>query len=67
MRRGLFGTGKNGNGPQAVVWWKQGEIEKIKKYCQMDVELTKRLFEYALANGKLHIKDGLIGNPKKRA
>jgi len=25
----------------------------------MDVEITKRLFEYALANGKLHIKDGL--------
>ena len=54
-----LGVGKSANGLQAIAWWKQGEIEKIKKYCQMDVELTKRLFEYALAHGKLHLKDGL--------
>jgi DEAD/DEAH box helicase domain-containing protein len=54
-----LGMNKSGNGLQAITWWKQGEIEKIKKYCRMDVEITKRLFEYALENGKLHIKDGL--------
>ena len=54
-----LGANKSANGAQAVLWWKQGEIEKIKKYCQMDVELTKRLFLYALQNGKLHLKDGL--------
>ena len=54
-----LGVGKSANGLQAITWWKQGEIEKIKQYCQMDVELTKRLFEYALAHGKLHLKDGL--------
>lgn len=54
-----LGSRKNGNGLQAITWWKQGEIEKIKKYCQMDVELTKRLFEYALEHQKLHVRDGL--------
>src|SRR3989344_1207104 len=54
-----LGVGKSANGLQAITWWKQGEIEKIKKYCQSDVELTKRLFEYALKHGKLHLKDGL--------
>src|SRR3990167_257226 len=39
-----LGVGKSANGLQAITWWKQGEIEKIKQYCQMDVELTKRLF-----------------------
>ena len=52
-------TRKNGNGLQAITWWKQGEIEKIKSYCQMDVEITKRLFEYALAHSKLYVQDGL--------
>ncbi|MBI4086414.1 ribonuclease H-like domain-containing protein [Candidatus Kaiserbacteria bacterium] len=59
VAQATLGAGKSGNGLQAIQWWKQGEIEKIKKYCQMDVELTKRLFEYALANNKLHIKEGL--------
>lgn len=54
-----LGVGKSANGFQAIAWWKQGEIDKIKKYCQMDVELTKRLFEYALKHKKLHIKEGL--------
>jgi DEAD/DEAH box helicase domain-containing protein len=54
-----LGANKSANGLQAIEWWKRGEIEKIKKYCQMDVELTKRLFEYALQNKKLLLKDGL--------
>ena len=54
-----LGMNKSANGLQAITWWKQGEIEKIKKYCQMDVEITKRLFEYVLKHEKLHIKDGL--------
>lgn len=54
-----LGAKKGGHGLQAIAWWKQGEIGKIKKYCQKDVELTKRIFEYALTHGKLHVKDGL--------
>ncbi len=54
-----LGTKKSANGLQAIAWWKQGEIEKIKEYCQKDVEITKRLFEYALKHNALKIKDGL--------
>lgn len=54
-----LGTKKIGHGLQAIAWWKQGEIEKIKKYCQKDVEITKRLFEYALEHQALRIRDGL--------
>lgn len=54
-----LGTKKSANGLQAIIWWRQGEIEKIKAYCQKDVEITKRLFEYALAHRTLKIKDGL--------
>jgi len=54
-----LGAKKGGHGLQAIAWWKQGEIEKIKKYCEQDVALTKRLFEYALEHGKVRVKDGL--------
>lgn len=53
-----LGTKKSGHGLQAIAWWKQGEIDKIKKYCQKDVEITKRVFEYALKEGKVLVKDG---------
>ncbi len=53
-----LGAKKSGHGLQAIMWWKQGEIEKIKKYCQKDVEITKRVFDYARENGKLFVKDG---------
>lgn len=54
-----LGTAKGGSGLQAIAWWKQGEIEKIKTYCQKDVEITKDLFEYARKHGKVSVQDGL--------
>ncbi len=52
-----LGKKKSGHGLQAVEWWKTGEIDKIKKYCQMDVKITKELFEYALKNNELLFKE----------
>ncbi len=53
-----LGEGKSGNGLEAITWWKNGEIEKIRKYCLDDVRITKELYEYALKNKKLKYKDG---------
>ncbi len=52
-------TKKSGHGLQAVQWWKEGKIEEIKKYCQKDVEITKRVFDYAREHGHVKYKDGL--------
>ncbi len=52
-----LGKKKIGHGLEAVEWYKQGEIEKIKKYCLEDVKITKEVYEYALANGHLKYKD----------
>jgi len=38
--------GKAGDGLQAVRWYRQGQIDKVLEYCQKDVEITKRLYEY---------------------
>ncbi len=52
-----LGVKKSGHGLQAVDWWKEGEIEKIRKYCLDDVKITKELYEYALTNNSLKYKD----------
>jgi len=52
-----LGEGKSADGLQSLKWWRQGEIEKVKQYCQKDVELTKRVFDYALQNGALKYRD----------
>ncbi len=58
IAEGTLGLNKSGHGLQALTWWKNGEIERVKKYCLYDVKLTKELYEYALAHQKLCYKDG---------
>ncbi len=53
-----LGEGKIASGIDAVVWWRQGKIDEIKKYCEADVKVTKELYDYARMNGKLKYKDG---------
>ena len=55
---GTLGSKKIAHGSQATVWWKQGEIEKIREYCIDDVRITKGLYDYAMANNKLIFKEG---------
>ena len=58
IAQGTFGIGKSGDGLEAVAWWRNGEIEKIRKYCLDDVKITKDVYEYALKNKKLLFKEG---------
>ncbi len=53
-----LGTKKSGHGLDAIRWWKQGELEKIKKYCIDDVRITKEVYEYALKNRNVKIFNG---------
>jgi len=52
-----LGKNKTAHGLQAITWWKQGEIEKIRQYCLDDVKITKELYDYALENNLLKYKD----------
>jgi DEAD/DEAH box helicase domain-containing protein len=53
-----LGVGKSGNGLDAIEWWKNGETDKVIKYCIDDVRITKELYEYALDKGHLKYRDG---------
>jgi len=58
VAEGTLGTKKSGHGLQAITWWNKGEIDKIKKYCEDDVRITKEIYEYAIANNHLKFKEG---------
>jgi DEAD/DEAH box helicase domain-containing protein len=58
LAEGTLGAKKSGNGLEAIKWWRQGEIQKIRDYCLDDVRLTKELYDHALAHGKLIFKEG---------
>jgi DEAD/DEAH box helicase domain-containing protein len=44
---------KTADGLQALQWWKEGEIELLKTYCQADTEITRDLFVFGLEKGYL--------------
>lgn len=52
-----LGIGKTAKGLEAVAWWKEGEIEKIREYCIGDVKVTKGIYDFARKNRYLNYKN----------
>jgi DEAD/DEAH box helicase domain-containing protein len=50
-------TTKSADGIQAVHWFRQGEIEKVRAYCQRDVEVTRDLYEFGKQYGYVQFQD----------
>ncbi len=48
-----LGCGKSGDGLKALKWWKEGRVDLIRSYCQMDVEITKGLWDFGRRHGYL--------------
>lgn len=57
VAQGSLGTGKSGNGLEALLYYKNGKMSELKKYCLDDVKITKAVYEYALKNQKLLYRD----------
>lgn len=57
VAQGSIGSGKSGSGKQALLYWKNGRLDLLKKYCLDDVKVTKEVYDYALANQKLLYRD----------
>ncbi|MBI4084006.1 MAG: ribonuclease H-like domain-containing protein [Candidatus Lambdaproteobacteria bacterium] len=60
LARPTLKVGKSADGLQALSWYKEGRIDLIIAYCKQDVEVTRRLFEHALAHNQL-VMDGRSG------
>jgi uncharacterized protein YprB with RNaseH-like and TPR domain len=52
---GTLGNAKSADGLQAIRWWREGAIDKLRKYCLDDVRITKEIYDHALKHGKLTV------------
>lgn len=52
------GAKKSADGLAAVRWWREGKVKEIMKYCEQDVKVTKKVFDYAMEHGHVKFKDG---------
>lgn len=57
IAKATLGKKKSGSGLDAVKWWQEGEVEKVKKYCIDDVKITRAIYEFALKEGYLKFAD----------
>ena len=48
-----LGTKKSGHGLDAIRYFREGNMEALKKYCTDDVRITRDIFEYGKTNSKL--------------
>ena len=57
LAEATLGKKKSGNGLDAVTWWRNGEVEKVIKYCLDDVRVTRLLYEYMRDNKSVKYRD----------
>ncbi len=48
-----LGIGKSGHGLDAIKYYREGEFDKLEKYCLDDVRITRDVFEYGAKNGEV--------------
>ncbi len=52
-----LGLQKSADGTLALKWWREGKIDLIRDYCQQDVDVTRRLWEYGRDHGHIWYYD----------
>lgn len=53
LAKNTLGIQKSADGTMALQWWREGQIDLIRDYCQQDVDVTRRLWEYGRTHGHL--------------
>jgi DEAD/DEAH box helicase domain-containing protein len=57
LANATLGRGKLGTGSDAGIYYAEGRLDDLKKYCMEDVRLTRDLYDYGLKNGKIKYFD----------
>jgi DEAD/DEAH box helicase domain-containing protein len=52
-----LGVQKIGKGLDALEYYRDGDWEKLTKYCLKDVEVTRDVYIYGLREGRLKFKN----------
>lgn len=58
IAQATLGEAKSAHGLQAIVWWREGEKQKVVDYCIQDVKVTKNVYDFAMKNGHLKYMKG---------
>jgi len=45
VAQGTLGSGKSGSGLEALLYYKNGRMDLLKKYCTDDVKITKQIYD----------------------
>lgn len=62
-----LGRKKIGHGLDAIKYYRNGEMEKLKKYCLEDVRITRDIYEYGAKNRELFYTSKFGGGKAKAA
>ncbi len=57
IAQATLGEGKSGSGLEAILYWKNGRHDLLKKYCLDDVRITRDIYNYGTQNKKILYKD----------
>ena len=60
IAKATLGSTKNDVGENAIKYWNSGtpeSLSKLKKYCEMDVAITRDVYDHAVKNGVLKYID----------
>lgn len=52
-----LGTGKTGDGLDAIKYYKHGQLEKLRDYCLQDVAVTRDIHDYGLTKGSVKFRN----------
>jgi DEAD/DEAH box helicase domain-containing protein len=53
LAKATLNSNKNDSGENAIIYWEKGDPEslaKLKKYCEMDVAITRDIYDHAVKN-----------------
>lgn len=62
-----LGRKKIGHGLDAIRYYRNGEMDKLKKYCIEDVKITHQLYEYGAKHRELFFTSKFGGSKAKAA
>jgi len=62
-----LGINKTGHGLEAIEWFRNGEMDKLKQYCEQDVKITKEIFDLICSQGYLWIPQRNVAEMAKVA
>jgi DEAD/DEAH box helicase domain-containing protein len=57
LAEATLGSSKSADGLQAIRWWRTGEMEKLFAYCELDVEITRQLYEFGQRQKYVQYRD----------